>query len=81
MDIAEQDRKRGEPPTGVRVAFSQFLSSVNRSHVIGVSLLSRIGLRVVGAKHVQSDGAAYYFPRTECPFWHAEFETIFRAGQ
>lgn len=78
LSIAQQDQNPSEPPSGLRVAVSQFLSSTSREHVVGVGFVSRSSLRPVQDGLVESSGGtAYYFPRRESPFWSESFSGMF----
>ncbi len=77
ISIAEQDNDPQQHPTALAIGVSDFLSSENRGHVIGVGFVSRGSLRPVEQGIVDSGGAAYYFPCRESSMWKDEFSSLF----
>jgi hypothetical protein len=76
---AQQDMDPTERPTALRIAVSKFLNGTTTEHLVGVGFLSRDELVPKEGSHVSSGGSAYYFPRTESPFWHEDFSGLFLA--
>jgi hypothetical protein len=77
LSIAEQDRSANQPPTLLARGVSKFLSMAHRDHVVGVGFLSRSSLFPVTDGRVDSGGTAYYFPRSDSPFWHDGLSGLF----
>jgi len=77
LSIAAQDNDPTQPPTGLRIAVSDFLAKKNRDHVIGVGFLSKGNLNPELNGVVKSGGSAYIFPRKESSFWHQDFSGLF----
>lgn len=77
MSIAQQDDDPKQPPTALRVAASNFLSKLNREHVVGVGFLSNSSLKPELHGVVKSSGTAYVFPKKESGFWHEDFSGLF----
>jgi len=74
--LSEQDFDQNQPPTALQQHVSDFLSSQNRDHVVGVGFLSKTRLQD-NASYVSSDGSAYMFPKKESPFWDDDFAGLF----
>jgi hypothetical protein len=78
VGTAQQDKNRGERPTALRIAVSDFLSGSTTDHVVGVGFLSRDEFTPEGEGQVSSGGSVYHFPKTESRFWHDDFRGMFR---
>ncbi len=77
LSIAGQDRDANQPPTALSLKVSKFLSADHRNYVVGVGFLSRSALLPVTNGMVDSGGTAYYFPKSESPFWHDDLSGLF----
>lgn len=77
LSIAGQDSDASQPPTALTLRASKFLSSGHRDYVVGIGFLSRSELMPAADGMVDSGGTAYYFPKSESPFWHEDLRGIF----
>jgi hypothetical protein len=77
LSIAHQDKDPSQPPTGLQLAASGFLAKQNRDNVVGVGFVSSSSLVPVSDGLHESGGTAYYFPKKESPYWHADFSGMF----
>ncbi|MGT2456534.1 hypothetical protein ACU4GI_26380 [Cupriavidus basilensis] len=66
--IAAQDQDPSQPPTALRVAVSQFLSSDTRNHVVGVGFVSRSALQPLASGLVESGGRRTISPSGKARF-------------
>lgn len=65
-------------PSALAIGASDFLSSEDRQHVVGVGFLSESNIH----KNQDADsaqGIAYYFPKRTSPLWHEDFSGLFGA--
>jgi hypothetical protein len=77
---AEQDLEPANTPTALRVAVSDFLGSSSRDHLVGAAFFSSSELVMSPDGVLSRSGGAYYFPKTESPFWTEEFRGLFADG-
>ena len=77
IEVAIHDANNEQPPTALRLKVSEFLSSKERDHVVGIGFISKSALIPEESGHVASSGAAYVFPRKESPLWHDDFAGLF----
>lgn len=80
-ETAAQDFDPLKTPTALRRQVSQFLSSQQRDHVVGVAFLSggerRFQRDTTSTQETGADGTAYYFPKRTVPMWHENFSGLF----
>ncbi|MBI3730579.1 MAG: hypothetical protein HY254_19895 [Burkholderiales bacterium] len=75
--IATQDNDSSQQSSALRIEVSEFLSSNERDHVIGVGFLSENDLPQVSEFTVESSGSAYFFPKKESSLWSNDFSNLF----
>jgi hypothetical protein len=81
LSIATQGQDPIQPPTGLQLATSKFLAKQNRDNLVGIGFVSSSSLIPVSDGVQESGGTAYYFPKKESPFWHADFSGMFSASK
>lgn len=77
VNLAQSEAEGNRAPTAIQVAASEFLSSQERDHVVGIGFLSRSALSVKSDGIVASGGSAYVFSKHESRFWHDDFSGLF----
>lgn len=65
-------------PSALAIQASEFLSSENLHHVVGVGFLSESNVHK-SQDTDSSQGIAYYFPKRTSPLWHEDFSGLFGA--
>ena len=70
-------RDSGAGASGLQIETSRFLSSPNRSHVIGTGFLSHDAMQEVEGGVVKTFGTAYYFSNTYSSHWSDGFDNLF----
>jgi len=78
-EIVRQDQEIGQQPTALRKSVSEYLNKNNQDHVVGVNFLVKNGTRELQENLDSiSGGKTYNFSKNESPYWHKDFEALFK---
>lgn len=77
LSVAGQDNDPSQPPTGLALEVSQFLSTGAPDCVIGVAFASKGSLLSTFDGSTDSGGSTYYFPKKESSKWDPSFSGLF----
>jgi hypothetical protein len=79
LSVHEQDSDPTQPPSGLRLGVSQFLTGAP-DHIVGVVFSSRNGLYPTAHGIADMGRATNFFVKDESPYWHDSFRQPLRGS-